>query len=262
MLQVNEQDIHNCKNRTSKECEVRVNDEMVVNYCFEHQFLWLNHTLLFVIDDIGDNVLPVMPNYSYSSVFNGCGQDSLLLREMGMGTLLGFAFVNAIRCFKQFEDYFDSDYGYHFSRPHFEDMHNTEVNLFCQKIRSHLEYLWQCELESRAVSTKTSPDHGYVYVIQSETSSPQYKIGRSKDPVGRIKKLGVLLPFDIETIHVIETDNAVRLESDLHEEFYALRVRGEWFNLSLDDVNYLRSMETVNFSLKLAKTDGLWKITP
>lgn len=69
-----------------------------------------------------------------------------------------------------------------------------------------------------------------------------YKIGLSKDVRARIKTLGVALPFEIEPIHTIKTDDMVTLEKELHAQFNEKRVRGEWFALTPEDVEYVRSL--------------------
>ncbi len=103
------------------------------------------------------------------------------------------------------------------------------------------------ELESAEYSKpKSIPiskkiDHsGYVYLIKSERG--MYKIGRSKGPKGRIKTLEVKLPFEIEPICLIPTQNANRLEKQLHYRFESKRIDGEWFALTEEDVQYIKSL--------------------
>lgn len=81
---------------------------------------------------------------------------------------------------------------------------------------------------------------GYIYLITSKDGL--YKIGLSKDVMSRIKTLGVTLPFEIEPIHTIKTDDMVGLEKELHSRFESKRIRGEWFALETDDVEYIKSL--------------------
>lgn len=86
---------------------------------------------------------------------------------------------------------------------------------------------------------------GYVYLV--EGADGWFKIGRSKNAVSRIEKLGVLLPFSIETKNIIETDDMYRLESNLHKIFSESRGRGEWFALSSEDVEAISGIKSIFF---------------
>ncbi len=81
---------------------------------------------------------------------------------------------------------------------------------------------------------------GYVYLLQSPTSA--YKIGRTKSPKSRSKTFGVQLPFEVEFIALIKTNDMLRLEAELHQQYAEKRVNGEWFNLSSEDVEYIKSL--------------------
>jgi hypothetical protein len=81
---------------------------------------------------------------------------------------------------------------------------------------------------------------GYVYLLQSPTSA--YKIGRAKDPANRAKTFGVQLPFEVEFIALIKTDDMYALELELHTQYADKRINGEWFNLDAADVETIKSM--------------------
>jgi hypothetical protein len=81
---------------------------------------------------------------------------------------------------------------------------------------------------------------GYVYLLQSSTG--YYKIGRTKDPQNRLATFSVKLPFEVEYEHIISSSNMNKLERKLHALFADKRVNGEWFDLSPDDVAYIKSM--------------------
>jgi len=89
-------------------------------------------------------------------------------------------------------------------------------------------------------SKKRTPVEGYVYLLCSP--SGYYKIGRSKNPHSRKATFDVKLPFEVEFEHIIKTDDMIALEEQLHSRFALNRVNGEWFNLSTDDVAYIKSM--------------------
>lgn len=95
-------------------------------------------------------------------------------------------------------------------------------------------------LADKSLTKQRKQQEGYVYLIKS--SEGCYKIGRSKNVKERISSLGVTLPFDIEVIHTIKSADYAGLETELHELFELKRVRGEWFNLSPDDIEYIKGL--------------------
>ena len=70
------------------------------------------------------------------------------------------------------------------------------------------------------------PESDYIYFIQHGDSGP-VKIGLSKTPTERVKKLQTGNPRELILRHVIPGDRGV--ENDLHERFKAALIRGEWF---------------------------------
>ena len=87
---------------------------------------------------------------------------------------------------------------------------------------------------------KDVPVPGYVYLLQAD--SGHFKIGRSKNPKSRIKTFGVQLPFEVEYIAVIPSGNMNQLETELHAKYQDKRVNGEWFDLSSEDVEYIKGL--------------------
>ena len=81
---------------------------------------------------------------------------------------------------------------------------------------------------------------GYVYLIRSQDG--YYKIGKSADPTTRIRAMGVILPFEIETLHLIYSRDYHRTERYLQDKFAQARVRGEWFRLTEADVAWIQSL--------------------
>ncbi|GEM_PF-4037923 len=91
-------------------------------------------------------------------------------------------------------------------------------------------------------ATKNTNIHGHIYTIQSVTDPPTYKIGKSKEALRRIDKLAVKLPFAIDVIHLIETDDIDCAESDLHKRYEAQNINGEWFDLSDIQLEEIKSI--------------------
>lgn len=85
-------------------------------------------------------------------------------------------------------------------------------------------------------NTSKARQEGYIYIIRAVTPQNHYKIGLSKEPVTRIETMGVKLPFPIEALHLIPTNDMFSAERLLHSRYDEKRVNGEWFALSDDDV--------------------------
>lgn len=77
---------------------------------------------------------------------------------------------------------------------------------------------------------------GFVYLLRA--INEQYKIGRAKDVAARVRNIAGFVPFEVETVHAIATDDMIRLERHLHfvYESAGKRINGEWFHLSQQDV--------------------------
>ena len=87
-------------------------------------------------------------------------------------------------------------------------------------------------------------DFGWIYIIKSGS---YYKIGKTKNIIGRLKTHQVSSPFDLEIIHKKELFNHPAIEESLHNIFSKKRTRSEWFNLDKNDLNFLKLyMETIN----------------
>lgn len=102
------------------------------------------------------------------------------------------------------------------------------------------------EMRARQVTQELQDgdNAGYVYLIYSSTE--HYKIGFSKDPRKRHKtfvdSFGVKLPISVELVHIIETNDMRKLETQLHERYKHKRVNGEWFSLDKPDVDYIKAL--------------------
>jgi hypothetical protein len=81
---------------------------------------------------------------------------------------------------------------------------------------------------------------GYVYLL--EAVGGFYKIGKTVNPKSRKRTFGVKLPMAVEFKHLIHTDNMHKLEKDLHRLFAAKRLRGEFFDLTPADVEFICSL--------------------
>lgn len=89
---------------------------------------------------------------------------------------------------------------------------------------------------SQAVEGNGKPESvkcGYVYLMKS---GDFYKIGLSDAPGRREYDLGSHRPEGVEIVHTIKTDDPEGIEAYWHNRFRDKRKRGEWFDLTRDDV--------------------------
>lgn len=76
---------------------------------------------------------------------------------------------------------------------------------------------------------------GKVYLLKA-TGHPWFKVGKSIKSTKRLRWLYTQLPFEVELIHAIDTDNIGAVEDHFKRHFAAKRIRGEWFDLTPGDV--------------------------
>lgn len=81
---------------------------------------------------------------------------------------------------------------------------------------------------------------GYIYLIQS--ASGHCKIGLSKNVEKRFKTLAQTSPVKLELVHSFYADDMTTTEKMLHELFSSKRVKNEWFELSPDDIEYIKGL--------------------
>lgn len=81
---------------------------------------------------------------------------------------------------------------------------------------------------------------GYVYLMRADDMC---KIGCATDPLRRLRDIQGATPQHVTLVHTIETDNMIRLEAALHSAFEHRRIRGEWFQLTLGDVQAFSAVE-------------------
>lgn len=130
------------------------------------------------------------------------------------------------------------DFGYRIDPDAEYDLES--LNAILARMSAALEDNQQPPKQARQKRQRQAARDGYVYLIQSP--SGHYKIGRTSDPKDRMKTFNVKLPFEVEFICVIPTEDMYFLEKQLHRQFAAKRVNGEWFALSADDVEYIKGL--------------------
>lgn len=80
---------------------------------------------------------------------------------------------------------------------------------------------------------------GSVYLLKTEIDDwTIYKIGFTKKSIQkRIKQLQTGSATPIHLVHFYKTQNYSKVEKWLHRKWKQKRQKGEWFDLSLEDVN-------------------------
>ena len=101
-------------------------------------------------------------------------------------------------------------------------------------------------MKERAMSMAQQTRTGYVYVISNVRSFGEgiYKIGMTRrlDPMDRVRELGdASVPFPFEVHYIIYTDDAPKLEAELHQRFAEFKMnsdnyRKEFFKVPIEDI--------------------------
>jgi hypothetical protein len=81
--------------------------------------------------------------------------------------------------------------------------------------------------------TFSSQAEGVVYLVKGET---YFKIGKTTDIDARVPQIRLQMPFRVELVHAIHTNNIHWLERHWHKYFAHKRLNGEWFQLDETDV--------------------------
>jgi len=98
------------------------------------------------------------------------------------------------------------------------------------------------ELSWREKKRRIEAWYGYVYLLKC---GEYYKIGYSKKPYRRAKKLRTATPYPIEVVFTLRTPHYKHAEKTLHYRYRDKRRNGEWFELSVDDVAEIMSIDSV-----------------
>lgn len=117
------------------------------------------------------------------------------------------------------------------------------------------------QLSERAISLAQLTKRGYVYIISNIGAFGEgiFKIGMTRrlDPQDRIDELGdASVPFEFDVHALIWSEDAPKLEADLHRQFSARRVnlinlRKEFFRVSISDIQAFCQDKKVTTQLTL-----------
>jgi len=91
----------------------------------------------------------------------------------------------------------------------------------------------------QSIRPSSSPTGGYVYLVRSKYG---VKIGKSVNVRNRTRLFEVKLPFPITVEHYAWFDDYSFAERELHQKYHAKRLEGEWFALSENDVDHIKTL--------------------
>ena len=94
------------------------------------------------------------------------------------------------------------------------------------------------------INSTAKYNKNYVYIIKAEHGN-FYKIGRSCNPIAHLSDLQVANHGKLQLIVTFCCTDASRLESEAHKLFETKNIRGEWFELSLEEL-YTAIQEVYN----------------
>lgn len=93
-------------------------------------------------------------------------------------------------------------------------------------------------IEQETLAASTTPSYGWVYLIKTGN---RYKVGKTERALEvREYELDLILPNEPRLIHAIQTDDPPGIEKYWHKRFADRHVRGEFFDLTADDVAAFR----------------------
>jgi Meiotically Up-regulated Gene 113 (MUG113) protein len=78
---------------------------------------------------------------------------------------------------------------------------------------------------------------GYVYILKGDR---YYKIGRTADIQQRLTPMTVKAPFPLEVVVLMPSQDMAHTEKSLHIRFAEKHRRGEWYDLTEDDLTLIR----------------------
>lgn len=130
----------------------------------------------------------------------------------------------------------------HFTKSSIEQLDKKTIYLFEPNLQE-LNQIIQ-------LPTLTGKAPGYVYFVQ-EYMTGSFKIGKTKHIDRRMNVFNVKLPFENKLIFLIKSADHHQTEIAFHEYFSKKRLEGEWFDLTKDDVSWIKNGQ---YTDKIQKT--------
>lgn len=113
--------------------------------------------------------------------------------------------------------------------------------------RSFEEYYYRGQVAKKRVRKKVIihreiDHHGCIYLFRT---GPYYKLGKSVNPELRFRGLQMMIPYPVEFVCSMAVDDMDAVELELHEKFAEKCHRGEWFLLNEQDVEFVKSIDSI-----------------
>jgi hypothetical protein len=99
------------------------------------------------------------------------------------------------------------------------------------------------EIFIQKLSDAEAEYRGFVYLLGSPEG--YCKIGRTINLQSRLHSIGLQLPFKVELLHTIKVSDPVKAERFLHKKFADCRTNGEWFLLSIEQINWIKEQASL-----------------
>jgi len=119
-----------------------------------------------------------------------------------------------------------------------------KINLRIEAERREITKIEQdkVRMEMNAPNFKDSkPIKGYIYFLKAYDNI--IKIGRAVNLKDRFDTISPQLPFETEVLFTIKVKDYIKAESLFHSYFNNKWVRGEWFNLTDEDIKNIKNKE-------------------
>ena len=88
------------------------------------------------------------------------------------------------------------------------------------------------------------PEQGSVYLMYD---GELWKIGKELNIESRKKQLERQVGKKLELLHSIKSDDYSRAEAEMHFRYKHCRIRGEWFNLSPQELEAIHEIKTLRW---------------
>jgi Meiotically Up-regulated Gene 113 (MUG113) protein len=92
--------------------------------------------------------------------------------------------------------------------------------------------------ELRPPKKPPAPRRGYVYILKGDK---YYKIGRTANINQRLTPMTVKAPFPLEVVILSPSEDMAHTEKALHARFADKHRKGEWYDLTEQDITSIRS---------------------
>lgn len=120
-----------------------------------------------------------------------------------------------------------------------QDYSSGEIDGINQQITDGLRYeeqIGRYEVSPSKETRRKPLSNGYVYAIRT---GKLVKIGHTKRPAHRMKLYRTENPYPIEVLYMVKVTNCRHVEAAIRVGFVSKQVRGEWFDLTDEDIGLI-----------------------